>query len=97
MGEDKKAEWKLIILALLWGRVSDWAVYRIVEDPKSAVFSFFGALIGVRGHFGFTRAANLRPTMSEKLASTLGELVQVCMDDVKVVQQRLCKAWIYYW
>ncbi|KAJ5827672.1 Glycoside hydrolase superfamily [Penicillium robsamsonii] len=69
-----------------------FGVYGIVEDPKSAVFSIFGALIGVRGEMGFARAAEARRSMSEKENSALGKYVQGRMDGVKSVQQRSCKA-----
>ncbi|KAJ5437022.1 Glycoside hydrolase superfamily [Penicillium cf. griseofulvum] len=68
-----------------------FGVYGIVEDPESAIFSIFGALIGVRGEMGFARAAESRRGMSEKETSALGKFVQGRMDSAKSVQARSCK------
>lgn len=68
-----------------------YGMYGIVEDPKSAVFSIFGALIKVRGEVIFTRAAETRRSMPENKTSAFAKFVQGRMNDVKVVQQRSCK------
>lgn len=47
-----------------------------------------GALIEVRGDIGFTSAAEMRRSISEKKTSVLARFVQWRMDDVNVVQQK---------
>ncbi|KAJ5577072.1 Glycoside hydrolase superfamily [Penicillium sp. DV-2018c] len=81
-------------VVMLAGEVGNaaYGVYGVVEDPASAVFSIFGAIIGIRGELGFQRAAEARRGMSNKENTVLGKFVQDRMDSVKMVQQKSCKA-----
>jgi hypothetical protein len=81
-------------VVLLAGEVGNAAfgVYGVVEDPTSAIFSIFGAIIGVRGEIGFERAAGSRRSMSEKESTVLGKFVQDRQIQIDAVQKRSCKA-----
>ncbi|KAJ5256934.1 Glycoside hydrolase superfamily [Penicillium angulare] len=69
-----------------------FGVYGVVEDPQSAIFGVFGALIGVRGERGFSDAAESRRGMSEKEKSALGKYFQERTDQVDAVKKRTCPA-----
>jgi uncharacterized membrane protein len=75
-------------VVLLAGEVGNaaFSIYGVVEDPTSAIFSIFRAIIGVRGEIGFERATGSRRSMSEKESTVLGKFVQDRQVQIDAVQ-----------